>query len=80
MNRICVLAIVLTLAAVTGCGQKAYTRTTAVTPAPVESGPLPRSASPCRSKHAAASAKHKTPSIKTDCRPTPAARAGSRTK
>lgn len=36
-----VAALAFTL---TACGQKAYTRTTAVTPAPILSGPLHRSA------------------------------------
>ena len=40
MTRVRVLPILLAIALLTGCGQKASTRTTAITPAPVESGPL----------------------------------------
>lgn len=40
MNRSWLLILALLLPLATGCGQKASTRTTAVTPAPVESGPL----------------------------------------
>ena len=35
------LAVLLAVALLAGCGQKASTRTTAITPAPVESGALP---------------------------------------
>lgn len=40
MNRSWLLIAALVVPLMTGCGQKASTRTTAVTPAPVESGPL----------------------------------------
>lgn len=40
MKRSLFFVLALTLPIVSACGQKAYTRTTAVTPAPIESGPL----------------------------------------
>ncbi len=40
VNRSWLLILALTLPLVSACGQKASTRTTAVTPAPAESGPL----------------------------------------
>lgn len=40
MNRSRLLAIALVLSVLAACGQKASTREGAVTPAPVESGPL----------------------------------------
>lgn len=40
MNRSLLFVIALVLPLLCACGQKASTRTTAVTPAPVQSGPL----------------------------------------
>lgn len=40
MNRWTLLILATALAALVGCGQHASTRTTAITPAPVASGPL----------------------------------------
>jgi hypothetical protein len=68
MNRgLLFLALVAPL---TGCGQKAYTRTTAVTPAPVVSGPLHHTQANCATPRPSSASRKRRQTAQTQQCPT----------